>query len=75
VTFLDLSVEQRICLLLLKFHESDRCPPLAVLDRVDFYSTHSAAMLQALSAASRAPHDNALLHWQGLVAYASVPFL
>jgi uncharacterized protein (DUF697 family) len=39
-----------------------------VLDRVDLYTTHSAAMLHALAAASPVPSDALLLHWQGTVA-------
>ena len=54
-------------------HASDKPPPHtslpSVLHYVDLYTTHSAGLLQALAAASHAPHDPQLLHWQGLVAY------
>ncbi len=54
-------------------HASNKPPPHtslpSVLHYVDLYTTHSAGLLQALAAASHAPHDPQLLHWQGLVAY------
>ena len=56
-------------------YASNKPPPHtslpSVLHYVDLYTTHSSGLLQALAAASHAPYDPQLLHWQGQVAYDS----